>query len=112
MTTLCIHGFRSDECASCRECPHGLAVSRCGRCRAAATAASRRRVVPATPPDTDTATYNGFEIVFTPSVNGWQVRAPDAPLSRESYRSAFLARKAIDTLGSAPVAEAPRKRRK
>ncbi len=70
--------------------------------------------MPATPPDTDTASYNGFEIVFTPAVNGWQYRTPDDTLSRESYRSEFLARKAIDTLASAGVAEAPRasKRRK
>ncbi len=69
-------------------------------------------MVPVTPPDTDTATYNGFEIVFTPAVNGWQVRAPDDTLSRESYRSAFLARKAIDTLASAGVAEAPARKRR
>jgi hypothetical protein len=111
MIPLCIHGFQTDQCASCRACPHGLPVSKCGRCRSDAVAASRRRVVPRHPANTEADSYHGFEIVFTPDVNGWHYRAPDSSLSPMSYRSAFLARKAVDALGDAPVTEKPRKRR-
>ena len=38
MTELCIHGFRTEECSSCRTCPHGLNAARCGRCVAAVRA--------------------------------------------------------------------------
>jgi hypothetical protein len=68
-------------------------------------------VVTARPANTKTATYHGFEIVFTPEVSGWQYRAPDSSLSRMSYRSAFLTRKAVDALGAEPAPEKPRKRR-
>ena len=103
MTTLteqCIHGFRTEECASCRTCPHGLNAARCGRCVAAARAVSRRpRVV-------STQTYPseqhaGFEIYYEPAVTGWLYRGADAAPSPLSYRSAFLARKAVDELAAA-----------
>jgi hypothetical protein len=56
------------------------------------------------------STYNGFEILFQPALNGWQYRSPEATVSRESYRSEFLARKAIDRLGT-PPAKAPARKR-
>ena len=96
----CIHGFRTEECASCRTCPHGLNASRCGRCVAATRAVSRRpRVV-------STQTYPseqhaGFEIFYEPAVTGWHYREADAAPSPLSYRSAFLARKAVDELAAA-----------
>ena len=100
LTALCIHGFRTEECASCRTCPHGLNASRCGRCIAATRAVSRRpRVV-------STQTYPseqhaGFEIYYEPTVSGWHYRGADAAPSLLSYRSAFLARKAVDELAAA-----------
>jgi hypothetical protein len=112
MNAPCIHGFRTEECASCRECKHGLPVSRCGRCRAAASTASRRAFVPGAAPETPPATYQGYEILFSPAVSGWLYRAPDAAVSRESYRSEFLARKAIDHLSSEAPAPPARKRKK
>ena len=36
-----------------------------------------------------------------PALSGWQVRSADAPISDESYRSIFLARKAADDLAAA-----------
>jgi hypothetical protein len=119
MTPLCIHGFRTAECSSCRDCPHGIPTSRCTRCRAAAAApspSSRRARVPVQVQEPAAETHKGFEILFAPAVSGWLYRAPDSAVSRESYRSVFLARKAIDNLGSAkapaPVAAAPRRKKK
>ncbi len=112
MNSICIHGFRTEECSSCRPCPHGLAVNRCARCRAATASAGRRAFVPPPAPETPPETYQGYEIVFSPPVNGWRYRGPDETTSRESYRSEFLARKAIDALDTAPVAEAPRSRKR
>lgn len=119
MTPLCIHGFRTAECSLCHECPHGLAVSRCVRCRAAAAAPSpsnRRRPVPIEVQEPPTETHHGFEILFAPAVSGWLYRAPDSAVSRESYRSVFLARKAIDNLGTAkpavPAATAAKRKKK
>jgi hypothetical protein len=77
-----------------------LTISGCGRCLAATAAATRRRIV--APPTDGTASqdHGGFEIFYVPEVNGWQYRLPDAPVSVESYRSVFLARKAIDKLAA------------
>jgi hypothetical protein len=119
MTPLCIHGFRTAQCASCRDCRHGTPISRCSRCRAEAAApspSSRRRPIPVQVQEPAVETHNGFEILFAPAVNGWLYRGPDAPVSRESFRSVFLTRKAIDNLGSAsvasPPATAPRRKKK
>ena len=98
MTPLCIHGFRTDECASCRTCPHGLTRGRCSRCEAADAAASRARLK--VPENHPSQAYGDFEIFYDPAVSGWYYRAGDAEHSRQSYRSAFLARKAVDGLGN------------
>ena len=103
MTPPCIHGFRTEECAVCRTCPHGLVSSRCGRClRAGSTPALRKTAInthPAHPPEERA----GFEIFYVPALNGWQYRAADSALSAESYRSAFLARKAVDEAAAARI---------
>jgi hypothetical protein len=98
MTSACKHGFPIEHCAACRTCPHGLTTSGCGRCLATAAAASRRRVTAAPTEGTATQDHDGFEIYYVPEVNGWQFRGPESPASPESYRSVFLARKAIDRL--------------
>lgn len=97
MTPACKHGFPIEQCASCRTCPHGLAASGCGRCLNASAAASRRRMVAAPSSDTASQDHQGYEIFYVPEVNGWHFRGPDVT-SAESYRSVFLARKAIDHL--------------
>ena len=109
MTLPCIHGFREQECAACQTCPHGLATSRCGRCAATTTAAARRSVPRIEPPPSEE--YSGFEIYYDPDVSGWHFRSPDAVESPLSYRSAFLARKAVDELGDAPVPARTRAKR-
>lgn len=93
MPTLCIHGFPTEQCASCRDCPHGLAVNRCTRCRAAATSrkASTTASVTHAPEE-----YAGYEIFYEPGLTGWRYRAADATPSELSYRSRFLARRAVD----------------
>lgn len=53
--------------------------------------------------------HAGFEIFFVPAVNGWQYRAPDSEPSPLSYRSAFLARKAVDQLPAGMSADASAK---
>ena len=98
MSSECKHGFPTEQCASCRTCPHGLTASGCGRCLAATAAASRRRIVAGPTEGTASHDHQGFEIFYVPEVNGWHFRGPDAPISAESYRSVFLARKAIDKL--------------
>jgi hypothetical protein len=101
MSNHCLHGFRTAECASCRTCEHGLVTSRCGQCnapsrvRAARSSRASRAAQAAQTPDS--IAYAGFEIFYVPDVSGWRFRAtPDAVPSALSYRSAFLARKAID----------------
>ena len=110
MNSLCIHAFRSDECAACRTCPHGLVSSRCGRClKAVSTPALRQKVIrdPGVHPAEEHA---GFEIVYVPALNGWQIRADGAVASAESYRSAFLARKAVDGAATVPAQAGSRRR--
>src|SRR3970282_1506209 len=75
MTPPCIHGFRTEECTSCRTCPHGLVTSRCGRCiRASSTPAGRKALLVAHG-DHPTEERAGFEIVYVPELSGWQVRS-------------------------------------
>jgi hypothetical protein len=100
MSSACKHGFPIEQCAACRTCPHGHPASACGRCITATAAASRRRTIAEPAEGTATHDHEGFEIYYVPEVNGWQFRGPEAPESVESYRSVFLARKAIDRLPS------------
>jgi hypothetical protein len=100
MTSHCIHGFPHEQCASCRTCQHGQAASACTRCR---TAVTPRTQPPVSGDAHPTQPHAGFEIFYEPSLSGWRYRAPDAAPSALSYRSAFLARKAVDQLATAPA---------
>jgi hypothetical protein len=111
VTPQCIHGFPSEQCVSCRNCEHGHQFSSCSKCR---TPIALRRV-PEPTGDLTAHEHAGFEIFFDPAVSGWRYRAADATASRLSYRSAFLARKAVsERVAAGPEAEAvtARKRRK
>jgi hypothetical protein len=112
MSALCIHGFEAGQCASCRSCPHGLAPSRCGQCLAESATTSRNGAA-ADAPQPETEARNGWEIFYAPEVSGWRVRAAeDADFLPDSYRSLFLARKAVDQLAENPPAARSAKRRK
>jgi hypothetical protein len=100
MTPECIHGFIPEHCAACRTCPHGITTSRCGRCAAAATARQSAKAVVAEQPSED---YQGHEIFFVPIERSWYFGATDGVRSRESYPSAFRARRAItEALAAGP----------
>jgi hypothetical protein len=99
MTNSCIHGFPADQCASCRTCPHGLTAGRCGRCVSAANTRRAPTTVAAKPSEE----HRGFEIYYVPEVSGWHYRDAEARASELSYRSAFLARKAVDEIASRPA---------
>ncbi len=100
MTPECIHGFVPEHCAACRTCPHGITTSRCGRCAAAATA---RQSAKAVVPEQPTEEYQGHEIFFVAVERSWYYRDADGVRSRESYPSAFRARRAInEALTAAP----------
>lgn len=102
MASLCIHGFRGAECAACRTCPHGVAASHCARCLSAAASSRPPRTRAETFPSQE---YAGYEIFYVPAVSGWHFRAHDSISSPLSYRSVFLARKAIDNLATASEAD-------
>jgi len=78
-------------------------ASSCVRCRATLAARPSSKTPVASHPSEKHA---GFEIFFEPAVSGWRYRGPDEAASTLSYRSAFLARKAVDQLpeGGTPVA--------
>ena len=97
MTSECIHGVPTQQCAACRTCAHGLTASRCGRCRAALA----KKPAPSAQPSEQ---YEHYEIFFVPSENSWYYRAPDTDgaVSPESYRSAFQARRAVNEALTAP----------
>jgi hypothetical protein len=90
--TQCIHGFPSEHCVSCRTCEHGHPAGSCARCRTATPA--RKGVEPVG--DQTSHDHAGYEIFYEPAVSGWRYRGADAAPSPLSYRSAFLARKAVD----------------
>lgn len=99
MSGPCIHGFPTEQCISCRTCPHGQVTTTCTRCR---TPVVTRKAELAAAPVPPAEVHGDYEVYFEPAVSGWRYRAADDAPSRLSYRSAFLARKAIDQLGSEP----------
>jgi hypothetical protein len=108
MPGLCIHGFEAGQCAACRTCPHGLIATRCGQCLAeSATISSATTSAGAA---REPEARNGWEIFYAPEVSGWRVRAPEDAALPNSYRSLFLARKAVDQMAANPSAARPAKR--
>ena len=110
MTSPCIHGFRTDQCSACRSCPHGLVSSRCGRCLKAVSTPALRRASLNTHGAHPSEERAGFEIFYEPALNGWRYRADEAAPSVESYRSVFLARKAVDQLAADAVGGGSKRR--
>jgi hypothetical protein len=56
--------------------------------------------------------HRGYEILYVAGQRSWHIRADaDAPVSSNSYRSAFQARRAIDQLMDAPAAAPSKKKR-
>lgn len=100
MTSPCIHGFRAEQCAACRSCPHGLVTSQCGRCIKASSTPALRKAAINTHGNHPSEQREGFEIFYEPALNGWRYRADESAPSVESYRSVFLARKAVDHLAT------------
>jgi len=111
-SSSCIHGFDAGQCAACRTCPHGLTASRCGRCAAATASAARRAPSSQSLPQPADEERAGWQIFYVPELSGWQIRQPDAAPAPDSYRSLFLARKAVDQMGANASPERPTKRRK
>jgi hypothetical protein len=60
----------------------------------------------------DVEERQGWEIFYVPAVTGWQVRAPESEALPDSYRSLFLARKAVDQMIANPPAPRSGKRGK
>lgn len=107
MTDRCIHGFDAQICASCRRCAHGLLDARCGIC--SPRTAREAAVMLANDAPRPAEEHRGYEIFYAAGKRSWYFRQDeDAAVSRESYRSPFQARRAIDELLDAP-APAPRK---
>jgi hypothetical protein len=107
----CFHGFPVEQCASCRTCSRGLTAGRCGRCLAESTVAGRRRLASSPAPEPPSEEHQGWQILYVPAVSGWQVQPPEADVMEGSYRSAFLARKAVDEWIANPPAARPSNRR-
>ncbi len=56
-------------------------------------------------------THRGHEILYVAGERSWYIRAdPDASRSAASFRSPFLARRAIDALMDTPAPAAGRKK--
>jgi hypothetical protein len=102
----CIHGFPTQQCMSCRTCRHGQVTSTCAKCRAPAPTRKAAQIAAPVPPVEEHA---GYEVYFEPEVSGWRFRGAESAPSQLSYRSAFLARKAIDQLGDEPERKPSRK---
>jgi hypothetical protein len=111
MTDRCIHGFDAQICASCRRCAHGLADARCGICNP--QTARQAAVMLANDAPRPSEEYRGYEILYVAGQRSWFYRADaDATPSRESFRSAFQARRAVDQLLDSPAPVAAGKGRK
>jgi hypothetical protein len=86
-TSPCIHGFEAGQCASCH---------------------------PPNPPDAPQPIdeeRDGWQIFYVPDLSGWQIRRPDTAPTPDSYRSLFLARKAVDQMVANSPTARPAKRR-
>lgn len=102
MTDRCIHGFEAQICASCRRCAHGLLESRCGACSPRTSREAMLRL--ATEAARPTEAHRGYEISYVANERSWYIRADaEASRSRNSFRSAFQARRAIDDLLDHPA---------
>ncbi|HEX7172199.1 MAG TPA: hypothetical protein VF365_06285 [Candidatus Limnocylindria bacterium] len=56
--------------------------------------------------------HRGYEILYVAGQRSWHIRADaTAPVSRDSYRSPFQARRAIDQIIDAPAPAPSRKKR-
>ena len=91
-TSPCIHGFTRGQCASCQPTAAGVSAPKSI--------------------EGDVEDRQGWEIFYVPAVSGWQVRAPESEVLPDSYRSLFLARKAVDQMIANPPALRPAKRGK
>ena len=112
MTDRCIHGFDAQHCASCRRCPHGLLETRCAECSAPRTAREATLMLANDAPR-PSQEHRGHEIIYVAGERSWYIRAgADAPRSTLSYRSAFQARRAIDSLLDTPEPVASGKKKK
>ena len=109
MTDRCIHGFESQNCATCRRCAHGIREARCGVC--APRTAREASLMLANDEPRPSEEHRGYEILYVAGQRSWHYRAnDDAPVSTTSYRSAFQARRAVDEMLDAAPAAAKRKR--
>ncbi len=107
MPSPCIHGFSVEQCASCRTCPHGLLLARCRQCSPVITTTKRSAAALAAP-EVTAEEHLGYEIVFVPAVSGFHYRDADGNSSPLSYRSAFLARRAVAEIVERAAAKASR----
>src|SRR5687768_3421622 len=102
MIDRCIHGFEAQHCASCRRCPHGRLENRCSQCGVPRTAREATSMLANDAPRPSTE-HRGHEILYVAGERSWYIRAGEAARSTASYRSAFQARRAIDTLLASPA---------
>jgi len=112
MTARCIHGFEEQHCAACRRCPHGIFESRCATCRP--KTAREATIMLANDAPRPAEEHRGYEISYVAGERSWYIRADaDAPLSQNTFRSAFQARRAIDEIldHPAPVAAGGKKKK-
>lgn len=99
VTVNCVHGFNPEHCTSCRTCRHGLITSRCARCMNPVAQRAADKILPPAEPSQE---HRGHEVYFVPAQRSWYFRDSPDVLPRESYRSAFLAKRAIDSAVDSP----------
>jgi hypothetical protein len=88
-------------------CIHGFQPGQCGRCSPDTSQFARRSTKSDPLLESTPEERLGWEIFYVPAVTGWRVRQPDTTALAASYRSLFLARKAVDALvASQPGASA------
>lgn len=97
MPPPCMHGFQPGQCASCRSADRPATVADGSKVNGSADDVEERQ---------------GWEIFYVPALTGWQVRAPESQALPDSYRSLFLARKAVDRMAGGQQPARPAKRGK